>query len=313
MQTYVSKAQPLVSIVIPTHNRSHLVTRAIASVLGQTWQDLECLVVDDGSTDATQAVVQEIGDARLRYLKNETNVGAPASRNRGLQKARGRYVALLDDDDEWLPEKLEKQLLLFDAAPERVGLVYSGFHYVSGETGRIVSTYRPVHRGAVYPELLKDCILGSPTPLAKRECFTKAGGFDESLPSCQDWDMWLRIAKVCDFEFISEPLARHYVHGQQISANLDTKIDARTRILRKHATDIGRYPRIHYAHLKRLAILYFLKGENSRARRLLLQGVRTYPLQVTGYLHLLLSIVPPVHRRVLLRTNVVTVGDIIFY
>ncbi len=178
---------------------------------------------------------------------------------------------------------------------------------------RNTSTFQPVYKGAVYPELLKDCILGSPTPLAKRECFTKAGGFDESLPSCQDWDMWLRIAKVCDFEFISEPLARHYVHGRQITTDLDAKIDARTRILRKHATDIGRYPRVHYAHLKRLAILYFLKGENSRGQRLLLQGVRTCPLQVTGYLHLLLSIVPPVHRRVLLRTNVVTVGDIIFY
>ncbi len=314
MQPENTGAQPpLVSVVIPTHNRAPLVIRAIASVLGQTFADLECIVVDDGSTDNTGEVVRGIADGRLLYLKNEVAAGAPASRNRGLRQAQGRYIALLDDDDEWLPEKLEKQLRLFDSAPERVGLVHSGFYHVSAASNAIVLTYEPVHRGAVYAELLKGCILGSPTPLIKRECFKQAGGFDESLPGCQDWDMWLRIARICEFDFIPEPLAKHYIHGMQISASLDAKIDARSRLLSKHAADIGKYPRIHYAHLKALAILYFLKGESSRGRRFLLEAVRTCPAQVTGYIHLLLSIMPPLHRRILLKTNVVRVGDITFY
>jgi glycosyltransferase involved in cell wall biosynthesis len=304
---------PLVSVVIPTHNREELVTRAIASVLEQTCRDLECIVVDDASTDGTEAAVNGNGDARLRYLKNDTNKGAPASRNRGIREARGRYVALLDDDDEWLPEKLEKQLRLFDSALGRVGLIYSGFYYVSGKSGENISTFQPIHKGSVYPELLKGCILGSPTPLIKKECFEQAGGFDESLPGCQDWDMWLRIAKVCDFDFISEPLARHYVHGMQISANLAAKIKARTLLLQKHYGDIRKEPGILYTQLKGLAILYFLNGESRRGRRLLSQAVRNYPAQVTGYIHLLLSFVPQLHRRILLKTNVVRIDDITFY
>ena len=304
---------PLVSVVIPTHNRAGLVTRAVTSVLEQTFTDLECIVVDDASTDGTESAVSDIGDARLRYLKNTVNAGAPASRNRGVREARGRYVALLDDDDAWLPEKLDKQLRFFDSAPERVGLIYSGFYYVSGESGKFISTFQPAYKGAVYPDLLKGCILGSPTPLIKKACFERAGGFDESLPGCQDWDMWLRIAKVCDFDFISEPLAKHYVHGRQISADLDAKIAARSQLFEKHYEDIRKQPRLMYAHLKSLAILYFLKGESSRGRLLLLQGIRTYPAQITGYIHLLLSLLPPLHRRILLKTNVVRVDDTTFY
>jgi GT2 family glycosyltransferase len=308
-----SSQPPLVSIIIPTHNRAGLVIRAVTSVLEQTSADLECIVVDDASTDGTEAAVSAIGDARLRYLKNTANAGAPASRNRGIREARGRYVALLDDDDEWLPEKLDKQLRLFDKTPDCVGLIYSGFYYVSGESGKIISTFHPAHKGAVYPDLLKGCILGSPTPLIKKECFEQAGGFDESLPGCQDWDMWLRIAKVCDFEFIAEPLARHYVHGSQISADLAAKTAARVQLFEKHYNDISAYPHLMYAHLKGLAILHCLQGESDRGRQLLLQAVRTYPSQVTGYIHLILSLLPPLHRRILVKTNVVRFDDITFY
>src|SRR4030043_1337098 len=110
----MNKAAPTVSVIIPTYNRAHLVGRSIRSVLNQTYQDLEVIVVDDGSKDNTAEIVRGITDPRIVFLKHEKNRGVSAARNTGLKAARGKYIAFQDSDDEWLPQKLEKQLELFN-------------------------------------------------------------------------------------------------------------------------------------------------------------------------------------------------------
>jgi glycosyltransferase involved in cell wall biosynthesis len=305
--------QPLVSVVIPTCNRARMVVRAIASVLDQTYSNIECIVVDDASTDATGEAVARLADPRLRYLRNEINAGAPASRNRGIRQAAGQYVALLDDDDTWLPGKIEKQIAVFGQAPEKVGLVYTGFYFVAARSEQTVATVLPAKRGDVYDQMLESCILGSPTPLIKKECFEQAGLFDETLPSCQDWDMWLRIAKKYEFDFVPEALARHYVHGSQVSTSLASKIASRTTILNKHEHDIKKTSRIYSAHLRRLAILHWLAGNRGRARRLIAEALVARPLQLSGYVHAVLSCVPGVHLKILKKYFITTIDDITFY
>lgn len=184
---------PLVSVIIPTHKRAHLLRRAIKSVLSQTWQDYELIVVDDASGDGTPDVIASFHDRRIKYVRHEMNRGGPAARNTGIGMARGRYIALLDDDDEWHATKLEKQINAFKEAANGVGFIYSGFE-VRDENGEVVGTTLPAHRGNLHMNLLqRNMIGGSSVPLIKRECFDKVGFFDESLTSCQDWDMWMRI------------------------------------------------------------------------------------------------------------------------
>lgn len=114
---------PKVSVVIPTHNRSSLLRRAIQSVLDQTYQDFEIIVVDDASTDDTEAVVKGFADERIRYVRHSENRGEAASRNTGIRLAKGEYIAGHDDDDVWLPPKLEKQVKAFEKASPKVGVV----------------------------------------------------------------------------------------------------------------------------------------------------------------------------------------------
>ena len=308
------KENPKVSVIIPTYNRAHLVGRAIQSVLNQTYQDFEIIVVDDGSTDNTEEIVKSFNDERIRYIRHEKNKGAPAARNTGIKLAKGKYIGLLDDDDEWLPEKLEKQMSKFQNSSEKVGVIYSGFFYVSEKSGKIVSEIIPLLRGEVYANLLKGCILGSPTPLIKKRCFQKAGFFDETLPSCQDWDMWIRLSKYCDFDFVPDILAKHHVHGGQISVDLNAKIVAREKLIEKYWVDLSKNSQAFSVILKRLGILYSLAGNQGKGRKYFLKSIKQSPLQKGSYIHFLLSLLPPrIHRNLLKKYSIVNIDEVTFY
>jgi len=287
---------PTVSVIIPTFNRAHLVSRAIRSVLAQTYQDFEIIVVDDGSTDNTKEIVKSFNDSRIRYVRHDENRGGSAARNTGIRIAQGEYIAFLDDDDEWLPEKLEKQIKKFKSLPKKFGVVYSGFSYVS-ERGKILSNVIPTLRGNVYDSLLKDNILGSPTPLIKRDCFQRAGFFDETFPSCQDWDMWIRLSKCYYFDFVPDILAKHYVHENRISANLNARIIAREKLIRKYWADLSQRPQTLSMHFSKLGKLYSLVGDFIKARRYFLASIKNDPFRENNYIHLfLLTLFPRVHR-----------------
>ncbi len=197
----MSEADPIVSVVIPTYNRATLIGRAIHSVLVQTIDDWELIVVDDASTDNTEEVVSSFEDFRIRYYSHQLNRGGSAARNTGIQKARGKYVAFLDSDDEWLPTKLERQLRLLETEESGVGLVYTGMIHVyqSGERTKI----SPRHRGDLTGDLLLRNVVGSSSAvLARKTVLESTGGFDTDLPSRQDLDMWLRISIHYDIEYV---------------------------------------------------------------------------------------------------------------
>lgn len=221
---------PLISIIIPTYNRSHYVQLTIDSALAQTYPNTEVIVVDDGSTDNTEAALQRYGE-RIRYIKQE-NQGESVARNVAIEVSQGECVALLDSDDLWQPDKLEKQSALLQNQPE-VGLVSCHVGIVNA-CGDVVSA------GPVHPEQQSDkvsleaLVLNSPvhasTILVRKECLDELGGFDTTIRYGEDWDFCLRMASKYQVGFITGPsLAMLRTHGEAQSRYIISQLEAQRR------------------------------------------------------------------------------------
>ena len=210
---------PRVSVVVPTYNRAHLICETLDSVLAQTYRDFEVIVVDDGSTDETLAVLSKYG-GRIRVVCQPHRAGGAGAfaRNTGIREATGKFVAFLDSDDTWLPTKLERQVALLDAHSD-LSWVYSDAEAFDGETGRTLGFFSQGGRqreGDVLQPLFLGCFIPSPTPIVRRTVFSEVGDL-WPLPTAEDWDMWLRIAARYHVGLVPEPLARYRVHEASIT------------------------------------------------------------------------------------------------
>lgn len=224
-----------VSIIIPTYNRSHLLLRSVQSILNQTYKEFEIIIVDDGSIDNTEEVIKTIRDPRIKYIKNLENKGACAARNTGIKAAKYEYIAFQDSDDEWCPEKLEKQMECFKKAAPNVGVVYTGFQRIKNDIKTYIpSPSIPKRSGNIHEILLNGNFVTTQVAIVKKECFDKVGMFDERLPRLQDWELWIRVSKYYCFEFIDEPLVKAYYQIDSISSNHGALIQAWELILEKH-------------------------------------------------------------------------------
>lgn len=208
---------PKVSVIIPAYNRAQFLPRAIDSVLAQTYKDFEVLVVDDGSTDDTKKVLEQY-NGKIKYFYKD-NGGSSSARNHGIENSSGEYIAFLDSDDIWMPEKLSIQVDVLDKN-KNVGLVYSRMPIIDNEGKRI--GYKPQDEiGRNFYELLHHWgDLPTSTVLTRKQCFDRAGLFDIDLLTVQDIDMWLRIAKDYDIhECKGQELAHYFRHGKQNTSN----------------------------------------------------------------------------------------------
>jgi glycosyltransferase involved in cell wall biosynthesis len=205
---------PRVSVVIPTHNRAGIVVRAIDSVLKQTVRDFELIVVDDASPDQTAAVVERIDDARLRLVRLAKNGGQAHALNVGIATVRGEWVAFLDDDDEWLPNKLELQLARLQA-DSRATAVYCRCLAQTAEGLRTPRARREMAEGDITNALLMRGMAMTPSAyMVKRSALLEVGGLDESWPASADWDVWLRISQAGHhFVAVPEPLVIYHTEG----------------------------------------------------------------------------------------------------
>lgn len=198
-----------ISVIIPTHNRPALLKRAIESVLGQTVPADEIVVVDDASCTETKKLVESFGSPNLYYIENVGGRGASSSRNLGVEKASGDYVAFLDDDDVWLPKKIEKQIELisqknFDAVFSRILIQYEN-------TNISYSTGAKMHRDALSIICMENFIGATISSVIKRGVFISLGGFDISFPAREEYDLWIRlIASGANISIIEEPLCISY-------------------------------------------------------------------------------------------------------
>ena len=209
--------QPLISVVIPTYNRVHLIGEALESVFAQTFKDYEVILIDDGSTDGTEESVKKNFAGRLRYVRQK-NQGISSARNHGIVLARGKYVAFLDSDDKWLPKKLAKQAEYLEANPH-VGLLCTKLwrYEIGNEEKR--ETCPPD-----FPKHFTDLLTGpnfipTTTTMVRKRCLDAVGVFDPALPVAEDWDLWLRIAKDFKIHCLSDVLAEHRDHPAKTTKN----------------------------------------------------------------------------------------------
>jgi glycosyltransferase involved in cell wall biosynthesis len=285
---------PLVSVIIPTLDRPEYLAAAVNSVLRQRAQDFEVLVVDDGSTADLRPVLEALDDGRIRYFRHESNRGEAAARNTGIVNARGAYLAFLDDDDEWLPDKLRLQLELFSRCPDTVGCVYGGHEAFRARDGQVVSRQIPTKRGDLSRELLQANVLGPPsTVVLTRACLDRVGPFDEAIGFGVDYDLWIRVAQIYHFDFVPDIVTRYTVHRGQMSSDPFVIAKGHADLLRKYASRLrwGRRRKgmIHYAIGRQLC----LHGNAAEARKAFLKALRFDPLQVRAYVYLVVSLGGP--------------------
>jgi glycosyltransferase involved in cell wall biosynthesis len=198
---------PLVSIILPTYNRAHFLPEAVGSVLAQTYRNWELIVVDDGSTDHTREVAEGYGDERIRYLY-QANKGCSAARNLGIKNSRGEFIAFLDSDDMWLPERLEVGMRAFEEHPS-AGMVCSGCYRV-GNDGAVVCESKADLPVIPFEELQVRYAIpgGTPSVTVRMAALEEVGLFDESLARNEDWDLWLRLARRFEIRAVARPLVK---------------------------------------------------------------------------------------------------------
>ena len=215
----VDQPPPRVTVAVSTWNRAHLVGRAIASVLAQTFRDIEILVVDDGSTDATPQVLGRIEDCRLRIVRLDRNGGISQTRNTAIRLARGEWLAFLDDDNEWGPEYLARQLALAASHPG-ADVVYCRARRRDARTGRDGVVPAAIWGGRVFHHLVSGWIPLLSCALVRRSALLEVGGLDEELEASEDRDLWMRLAQRTDFAGTPDILVvRHEHEGAQLSRN----------------------------------------------------------------------------------------------
>ena len=195
---------PKVSIVIPTYNRAWLLRKAISSVLNQTYQDFEIIVVDDASSDNTIDVISALNSKRIKYIRHEYNKGEAGARNTGLLNTNGQYIAFLDDDDGWLPKKLELQVKKIETSPQKTGLIYTNIIRCYYKENKLIKKhqYTAFYKGETYHILMRRNIIPTPScVLIRRKCMENIGLFDSAIAYGLDYDYWIRISKLFDFEY----------------------------------------------------------------------------------------------------------------
>ena len=211
-----------ISVVIPTYNYGRFIAEAIESALVQTRKPDDVIVVDDGSTDETEAAVRRLEADRVRYIR-QPNAGVCVARNRGVAESSGDLIAFLDADDTWEPTKLEKQLAMFEADPE-IGLVHCGMREFDGESGETRVLRLDGQDGWVAHEILlweRPAIIGpGGTIMVNREAFASVGGFDERMKVGEDWDFCYRVARRYKVGFVREPLVNYRSHAAAAHRNV---------------------------------------------------------------------------------------------
>jgi glycosyltransferase involved in cell wall biosynthesis len=275
---------PLVSVIIPTYNRAASIGNAIRSVLDQTETDFEILVVDDASTDDTKSAVKAFQDSRIRYCLQPVNKGDAASRNAGIKQSLAPYIAFLDDDDEWLPEKLRLQLGEFERVPE-AGLVHTAEYVVSGE--------RISRSGAVAEDgetQVRRSQITTSSVIVRRRSIDTVGVFDETMPCASDWDLWIRLSRAYPVRYVDVPLVRYLASKAGLSGNIQKIIEGQGRVFAKHAAYFEQEPRSYSHYLVAFGFLCCYAGQLRRGRAALKKAVRLRPAAWEAYVHYALSL-----------------------
>lgn len=227
----------MISIVIPTYNRPDLLDRLLSSIKNQTFTSYEIIIINDNSKNlkSYKKVIDKYKQMfnSLTYIVNDMNMGAPYSRNIGISKSNFKLIALVDDDDEWLPSKLEKQHAIFDSN-ENIGICYT-WTIVSENNIHKKNIYNSLLNGNSLKPLLRECFIPSPSVMVLKEAIENAGFFDIKMKSCQDWDMWTRIIKKgYSYSVVNEYLTIYHKHNLDNIGLSKNALKGYNRYYKKH-------------------------------------------------------------------------------
>lgn len=292
---------PKVSIIIPTYNRSHFILDAIDSVLNQTFQDFEIIVIDDGSTENTKEILSKYGSIIYAYQENR---GRAEARNAGIRQAKGEYIAFLDDDDIWLPQKLEKQVAFLNSKPD-IGLVHTFSEVIDGKGYFLAKETRIRHKlykkairiGYTYEGMSELCIMFLSTVMLRKNCFDKVGSFDSNMPAFEDWDFYLRLALRYRIGTIPEVLVRYRLHAGCTTQNEFTEGRIKTSMkqlaILNSFDDVSLKDRARYNFYVHLANAYYIANEWKSCRNYTFKILRLKPLAFFSRIgfHFLLSFI----------------------
>ncbi len=234
-----------VSVIIPTFRRAYFLSKAIQSVINQTYKNIEIIIVDDNDGDdifraaTKKMVIEEFVGHSLVYIEHSHNKGLPAARNSGIKVAKGEYIAFLDDDDEWLPQKLEKQMALFRSLPDDYGVVSCGWNLIHSVNHYIREVY-PNLRGELSTRLALNHFSPPSMILVKKKFLKLVDGFDEDFKWRQDVELYYRLSSLCLFDFVDECLVNYYYHADSMSRNFPQKLNAVDKFIHKHGKTLIR-------------------------------------------------------------------------
>ena len=268
---------PLVSVVLPTKNRARTVGAAVRSVLGQTHSRLELIVVDDGSTDDTRAVLEALGDARLRILPLPESRGASGARNAGIAAAQGEWIAFQDSDDLWLPEKLRKQVECAAAHPDGVA-VYTSYWRDDGATRVALPRPGPGLDGDVLPRLARGNFITTQTLMVRADVARRLGGFDLAFSALNDWEYALRLAPLGPIHWVPEPLVEYHLQPDSLTKSPGRFIRNYARLIKKHRALLAPDARAEAWHWATMGNRLCREGHRGWGREVLGRAWRLRPL-----------------------------------
>lgn len=280
--------QPLVSVIIPTFQRSEYLVRAIESVINQTYTCVEIIVVDDNDGDndfrrkTKENLKPYVENNKIIYTSHSKNKGLPSARNTGIKISKGEFIALLDDDDEWLPQKLEKQINLFENLPDEYGVVGSYWKIVNEfDQNERIRTLK--YRGDLSKILALNHFSPPSMIVIKRKYLEEVHNFDENFRWREDIELYFRLSFVCKFDFVEEILVNYYQHPDALSTNFEKKLKAVLQYLEKHGSTTKKN-KLPWSEInEHLAELYAVNGNKAKAIKHFGISILNRPLHLANY------------------------------
>jgi len=287
--------QPLVSVIIPCYNGEKFISEAIESVLNQTYQNWELIVVDDGSTDNSRNIVQKYINNKIILIKHKYNKGIAKTKNAGIVNARGKYIAFLDQDDIWLNSKLDLQLKCFELGNSDIGVVCTGMIFTDDvlRPRYIFKGFDDIDQEKLIKNLYLKPTNSSSIMMVKKECFDRIGTFNEDLIGWDDYELLMRLATISQIKYIRGPLVKKRIHkdnAQKLSTVQNETEKVFTQILVLHPF-LKKYKNIKESNrLYANSIKFFERGNRILAYNILKKSIQKRPGNFRAWLLFILYI-----------------------
>lgn len=280
--------QPLVSVVTITRNRGNLIGRCIASVLAQTYTNIEHIVVDGASDDNTAEVVAGFQDDRLRFIRLDSNWPIKQTLDYAVSLCRGKYITFLDSDDEYLPQKIRKQVILIESLPREYGLVYCWMTYYDNTSHNKLRIHNPSLRGDVRDLVIGEPVIsGTPTLLFRLDVFKKNGGWKsvDDIGVASDWEMCARVCQITKVNYVPESLVNVYInHGSVRQSNgsyynqyYERCVKFHKHFLGEFSSNFNRHPELAFNHYWGIFRAYFKLKQYFKSFRYLVKAITVNP------------------------------------